>query len=343
MRRLPSLYAPRTDSRVCPLFPPPLLVTNLRFCFCFFFSSFFPVSAPFRSLLSPNARDMNSILQPAPELRASASARDARVLTPSRDPTGNEGGIVARVTATLKRVAPLIAHARPTESANKHRRTNSCINVAGGNGGGEEDTKRRYVFDGNGDGKLFVESSPMDDAGEDDIDRQLRKRVSLIALETEKVRSSRERAASAAAADRDLDEAFLKSWGVSLAGAGAADGNGVLSSVAPAAAVAASAAGGKAAVSFDRTRVTSLPLGLTEARKENSEAELEEHEFRRRKAAATLSPAEYKYWVIREEIDGYRRQEEKMRSEIFNGDPLLPLWAGPAESGSRGGFEAPQR
>ena len=247
---------------------------------------------------------------------------------------------MARVAATLKRVAPLIAHARPTESANKHRRTNSCKNVAGGNGGGGEgDTKRRYVFDGSGNSKLFVESSPMDDAGEDDIDRQLRKRVGLIALETEKVRSSRERAASAAAADRDLDEAFLKSWGVSLAGAGAADGNGVLSS---AAAAAVRAVGGKATASFDRTRVTSLPLGLTEARKENSEAEHEEYEFRRRKAAATLSPADYKCWVIREEIDGYRRQEEKMRSEIFNGDPLLPLWAGPAESGPREAFEAPQ-
>lgn len=264
-------------------------------------------------------------------------ARDARVLTPSRDPTGNEGGIVARVSATLKRVAPLIAHARPTESSNKHRRTNSCTNVAGGSGGGgggsggEGDTKRRYVFDGSGNSKLFVESSAMSDAEEDDIDRQLRERVGLIALETEKVRSSRERAASAAAADHDLDEAFLKSWGVSLAGAGAADGNGLLPS---AAAAAVNSAGGKAAP-FDRTRVTSLPLGLTEGRKENSEAEHEEHEFRRRRAAATLSPAEYKCWVIREEIDGYRRQEEKMRSEIFNGDPLLPLWTGPAESGPR--------
>ena len=312
----------------------PHLLTCLLVVFFFLFVSRSALFVP------PNAPGMNSILQSEPESRASELSRDARVLTPSRDPMGNEGGIVARVSATLKRVAPLIAHARPTKSGNKQRRTNSCITVTGGSGGdgggGEGATKRRYVFDGIDSSKLFVESSDMDDADESDIDRQLRERVGLIALETEKVRLSRERAASAAAADRDLDEAFLKSWGVSLAGTGVADRNGFLPSAA-----AVSATEGKAA-SFDRTRVTSLPLGLTEARKENLKAEHEEHEFRRRKAAATLSPAEYKCWLIREEMDGYRRQEEKMRSEIFNGDPLLPLWAGPADSEPREAFEAPQ-
>lgn len=213
----------------------------------------------------------------------------------------------ARASATLKRLAPLI-----TKVDAKHRRTSS-FSTPGSSGGGSSRHQHRFFFgSGNGNGTAF--------AHEDDSDRLLRERVEGLALETEQLRSSRERAASFAAADSGLDEAFLRSFGVSLTGA----------------AGGASASRGDSASppAFDRERVASLPLGST-AQDNAAGAEAEEgaRTTRRLKAAATLSAAEFKCWEIREEIDRYRRQEENIRSQIFNGDPLLPLWGGTGGDG----------
>lgn len=275
--------------------------------------------------------------QPPSDSRTSALAEEERVLIACRDPAGNREGIVARVTATLKRVAPLIADARPTKHGSKHRRTNSCTTPThGGGGGGGGASRGQFFGKGTGNGNSVVEGHPSPEGMDGDGDRLLWERVSRIALETEQVRASRQRAASFADADRDLDEAFLESFGVSLPGSGAADRGASLSSVA-----ARAEDGGVA--SFDRARVTSIPLGCTEAGVLRSKAEQEELEVKRLKAAATLTPAEYKCWAIREEMDEYRRQEEKMRSEIFNGDPLLPLWVRPETSGPGAGFRAAPR
>lgn len=207
--------------------------------------------------------------------------------------------MVLRASAALKRVAPIMADARPTKHNNKHRRTNSCA-IQGGNGGG---ASQRRLFFGSGSRAVIGNPSSMDI---DDDARLLQERVSRIALQTQEVRASRERAASFATADRDLDDAFLASFGISLPG---------------------SRGGAKAppVPSFDRNRVTSLRLDAAERARPESEADRQEYEIRRRRAETTLPAREYKCWVVREEIKQYRRQEEKLQSEIFNGDPLLPL------------------
>lgn len=246
--------------------------------------------------------------------RTLALPRDERVLTASRDPSRNAEDVLSRVSAALKRVAPLMADATLTEHGSKHRRTNSCTPRGGGGGSGDGDACRRRVFFGNDNSTISGNHSDID-IDEDDP-RLVQETVSRIALETEKVRASRERAASFAAADRDLDDAFLASFGVSLTmGSGAGSGGRQLPTV-PA----------TDAPFFDRTRITSLPLGGTEAGR--IEPVAEKQDYRRQRAEATLSAAEFECWLVREEIDGYRRQEEKMRSEIFNGDPLLPLGIG---------------
>lgn len=240
---------------------------------------------------------------------------EERVLTPSRDPMGNStcSVDVRAAAATLKRVAPLIADSRPTKLGAKHRRTSSSSTPT--------TSHRRPLFGsgGRGGGTAAAEDKSRGRSGvhkqqeEDDSERLLRERVEGIALETERMRSSRERAASFAAADRRLDEEFLESFGVSLDGPGTT--------------TAATAGGGGASLpTFDRERLKSaLPLGSGADGAERGQAEEREYIARQRKAAATLSPAEYKCWEIREEIDRYRRQEESMRAQIFNGDPLLPL------------------
>ena len=233
-----------------------------------------------------------------------------------------------RAFATLKRLAPLIADSRPTKLGAKHRRTSSYSTP--GSGGGS--LSRRPPFfasggdGGGGGGNAAATATAAGDKSrggvreeeEDESDRLLREKVEGLALETERMRSSRERAASFAAADRRLDEEFLESFGVSLIGPGTAGGGG--------------GEGGASPAAFDRERVTSLPLGSGAKDAERGEAEEREYKARRQKAAATLSAAEFKCWEIREEIDRLRRQEENMREQIFNGDPLLPL-----ASESRGG------
>lgn len=127
---------------------------------------------------------------------------------------------------------------------------------------------------------------------------------------------SRERAASFAA-DRDLDEAFLASFGVTLTESRGDHGSGQgLSSV----------------ELFDPARIKSRSMEVVaisdrsgEAGRDAKSREKWDYEVRRRKAELTLSKPEYKCWIIREEIEGYRREEEKLKSKIYNGDPLLPF------------------
>lgn len=222
-------------------------------------------------------------------------ATEQGVLTPSRDPAGNKESVEARALATLKRVAPVMADSRPMKYVAKHRRISSLSSPGTG---GDGVSRRRYFYgSGNSKGAVY----------DDDDDRLLSERVAGIALETEKLRTSRERAASVAAADRALDADFLKSFGVSLAGSG----NG--------------GSGTSSSSTFDRERVTSVPLGFRQKEKAGAKAEERQKKARQRKAAETLSAAEYKCWEVREEIEGYRRQEEKIRAQIFDGDPLLLL------------------
>lgn len=146
---------------------------------------------------------------------------------------------------------------------------------------------------------------------DNDTDRLLREQMKRIALETENMVSSRKRAASFAAA---VDEESLGSFDASRTGSGAA-----------------SDIGGALIPAFDNEWVKSLALDLTNEEKEGEKAEEQGYEARRQRAEATLSSAEYKCWELRQEVDKYRRQEEKIRAQIFNGDPLLPLWGGPGE------------
>lgn len=232
------------------------------------------------------------------------------VLTPSRDPAGNSS-LRAQASATLKRVAPLIAKVDA-----KHRRTSSysAPGNSGGSGGG-----------GNSHGAALFAGRSRGTAHEHDSDRLLRERLEGLALETEQLRASRERAETSAAADMGLDEAFLNSFGVSLnetAGAGAGSG------------VSASRGDGTSPPAFDCERLISRPLGsMAQDTVAGAKTEDETRTARRKEAAATLSAAEFQCWEIREEIDRYRRQDEKIRSQIFNGDPLLPLWDGPGGGG----------
>lgn len=231
-------------------------------------------------------------------------------MTPSRDPAGNSNSSVeARASATLKRLAPLIGKVDA-----KHRRTSSYSTPNSG-GGDPSRRQRRPVFGSgnrNGNGTALFGGRSRGGAHENDgdVERLLRERVEGLALETEQLRASRERAASLAAAEFGLDEAFLNSVGVSLNGT----------------------AGAGATPSFDREQVASLAATAEDSARA-SKAEEETRTARRQKAAATLSAAEFKCWEIREEIERYRRQEEKIRSQIFNGDPLLPLWGGPGSAG----------
>lgn len=203
-----------------------------------------------------------------------------------------------RASATLKRVAPLISDARPAKLGTKHHSTRSCWTP--GRGGGRDPPRGRSFF-GDGSGNSAVFGSHSHSSHDNDIDRLLREQMEGIALEKEKMDSSRKRAASFAAGD----EEFLESFDASLTGSG--------NSVVP---------------EFDQEWVTSLALGSTDREKAGENSEQQGYEARRQRAAATLSVAEYKCWELREEIDGYRRQEEKIRAQIFNGDPLLPLWGG---------------
>lgn len=235
------------------------------------------------------------------------------MLTPTRDPAGNQGDIVAQVSAALKRAAPLMADAKPTKHSSKHRRTSSCSTLSERRTGG--DPVRRRFF-GNGNATVVLGNfSDLENVNDSCL---LEAKVDRVALETENVKMSRERAASFAAADHRLDEAFLASFGASLITPGSSGGDTQL----PSAATVSTEAG---AMSFDIGRVTSLPLPLTEAKEEDSKAEQQEKDARRRRAATSLTAVEYECWLIREEIKESRRQEEKISSEIFNGDPLLPL------------------
>ncbi|CAM9412594.1 unnamed protein product [Ectocarpus sp. 8 AP-2014] len=234
-----------------------------------------------------------------PSIESNAvAANEERVLAPSRDPTGNTEIVGARASATLKRMAPLLVDSRPDGA--KHRRTSSCSTP---NGSDRNSSRRRFFGSSSGSRSTTLK---FDDG--DDVDRLLSEGFEGIALETEEIKTSRERAASFAAVDRDLDTAFLASIGVSLAGSG---GGG---------------RGGGALPSFDLNRVTALPRGLTKQEKARTDAEKQAYDARQRQAAATLSAADYKCWEIREEIGGYRRQEEKIRAQILDGDPLVPLY-----------------
>lgn len=240
------------------------------------------------------------------------------MLTPSRDPAGNSS-LEARASATLKRLAPLI-----TKVDAKHRRTSSYP-APGGSGGSGGDAPRRqhrsFFGTGGGNSTALFGNESRSNVHEGDIDRLLRERVEGLALETDRLRSSRERAASFAAADSGLDEAFLRSFGVSLTGGAAGASAG------------ASRGDGASPPAFDCERVASLSVGSTAEDTGGAKAEEEPYTARRQRAVATLSAAEFKCWEIRAEIDRYRRQEEKIRSQIFNGDPLLPLWGGSGGDG----------
>lgn len=253
-----------------------------------------------------------------PQPSSGARAEEDRVLTPSRDPAGNSS-LEARASATLKRLAPLIAKVDA-----KHRRTSS-YSTPGGSSDGDSSRRQRRSFFGSGTGSSRLFGSQSRGSGstrEEDSDRLLWERVEGLALETEQLRSSRERTASLAAADSRLDEAFLSSLGVSLNGAAGSS------------ATADSSRGGSASPpAFDRERVISLPLGSATEDAAGARAEEDARAARRNQAAATLSAAEFRCWEIREEIERYRRQEEKIRSRVFNGDPLLPLWGEPGGDG----------
>lgn len=230
---------------------------------------------------------------------------EQHVLKSRRNDMGNqEEVLVSRAVAALKRVAPIMADARTAQHGSKHRRTNSRTSSPSGRG----DLSRRRFFAGSSG------------SGVDKGTRVVQGGVGLVGIKTEEgARESRERAASFAA-DRDLDEAFLASFGVSLTVSQDDHGSSghALSSVG----------------SFDPTRVISRSMEASNAAINHrsgdagGDAEAREkwdYEFRRRKAEATLSKPEYKCWVIRQEVEGYRRQEEELRSKIYNGDPLLPL------------------
>lgn len=212
-----------------------------------------------------------------------------------------------RASAMLKRVAPLISDARPAKLGTKHHSTRSCWTPGRGGSG---DPPRGRSFFGDGSGNSTVSGSHFRSNHDNDIDRLLREQMKGIALEKEKMDSSRKRAASFAAGD----EEFLESFDASLTGSGAASGSG-----------------GSVLPEFDQKWVTTLALDSTDREKAGENAEDQGYEARRQRAAATLSLAEYRCWELREEIDGYRRQEEKIRAQIFNGDPLLPLWGGLGE------------
>lgn len=249
------------------------------------------------------------------------AANEERVLAPSRDPAGNTEIVGARASATLKRMAPLLVDSRPVKHGAKHRRTSSCSTP----NGGDRDSSRRRVFgssSGSRSTTLLGRQRQLNFDLGDDVDRLLSEGVEGIVLETEEIKTSRERASSFAAADRDLDTAFLASIGVSLAGSGAGG------------------RGGDALPSFDLNRVTALPRGLTKQEKARTDAEKQAYEARQRRAAATLSAADYKCWEIREEMGGYRRQEEKIRAQILDGDPLLPLYDGSGRGVDRAGSGA---
>ncbi|CAM9534291.1 unnamed protein product [Ectocarpus sp. 13 AM-2016] len=248
-----------------------------------------------------------------PSLGSNAvAASEERVLAPSRDPTGNTELVGARASATLKRTAPLLVDSRPDGA--KHRRTSSCSTP---NGSGRNSSRRRFFGSSSGSRSTALK---FDDG--DDVDRLLSEGFEGIALETEEIKTSRERATSFAAADRDLDTAFLASIGVSLAGS------------------SRSGRGGGALPSFDLNRVTALPRGLTKQEKARTDAEKQAYEARQRQAAATLSAADYRCWEIREEMGGYRRQEKKIRAQILDGDPLLPLYDESGCGVDRGGLGA---
>lgn len=284
---------------------------------------------------------VQNLVQASPSDRdVSTSAEEDRALVSLRQSSGNRGEMVARASAALKRVASLMPDARSGSNRgnNKHRRTNSRITAQAR----AATHHRRLFFDTGRSGGAAdddLSDDEMDNDDDDDDDRLLQERIGRIALETENVRASRDRAASFAAADRDLDTAFLASFGVSLTPSGtygsAADGGRPLSASMATEATAAAAA--VASRSFDRSRVTSLPLrpaGSVNASIQARERQRQEKELRRRRAKATLSPSDYECWAIRENLDDYRRQEAKMREEIFNGDPLLPL-AGASLPGGR--------
>lgn len=169
----------------------------------------------------------------------------------------------------------------------------------------------------------------------------------------EEQRHTADAAIAEAEADRDLDEAFLRSFGLTLARAGSSGINGDKRDGGRVHGGGCNNDGSRSG--FDTTRITSRPLQLlnpgataagyadvlqrtddgrkadlkrkhVEAAKKDTQQELHgDYEARRREAAASLSATEYECWVIREEIETYRRQEEQLRAEIFNGDPLLPL------------------
>lgn len=225
--------------------------------------------------------------------------REQRVLTSRRNDKGNqEEVLVSGAVAALKRVAPIMSDARTTQHGTKHRRTNSCTTPSGRG----DPSRRRFFADR--------------DADTDKGTRSVQDGVDHVAVNTEEARVSRERAASFAA-DRNLDEAFLASFGVTLMESRGNHGSGqALSSVGL----------------FDPARVISRSMEAAAINDRSGEADGDsksrrkwDYEVRRRKAELALSKPEYKCWVIREEIEGYRRQEEKLKSKIYNGDPLLPF------------------
>lgn len=117
--------------------------------------------------------------------------------------------------------------------------------------------------------------------------------------------------------DRKLDEAFLGSLGFTLPGSGAAIPGD------PTGAPPGSNA-------FDLTRVLKRPVSATGMarvleRTKSQESDGEEFERKRRLAQLTLTAPEYLCWVNEQDLQRHRKEEQKMRSQIFNGDPLLPL------------------
>lgn len=236
-------------------------------------------------------------------------------MTPSRDQAGNTS-VEARASATLKRVAPLISDVRLAKLGAKHHRTSSCL-TPDRSGGGDPPVRRPLFGDGAGNSAVSV--SQFHSSHDNETDRMLREQMKDIALETEKMILFQKRAASLAVTG---DEELLQSFDASLTGSRSACGSGGPLPPVP-----------------DQVWVASLlALDSTNKDKAGENAHEQGYEARRQRAAATLSCAEYKCWELREEIDGYRRQEEKIRAQIFNGDPLLPLWGGPGEGGDYSTF-----
>ncbi|CAM9403052.1 unnamed protein product [Pylaiella littoralis] len=250
---------------------------------------------------------------PAPSCESRTT--EGRVLTPSRDQAGNTS-VEARASATLKRVAPLISDVRLAKLGAKHHRTSSCLTPER-SGGGDPPVRRPLFGDGAGNSAVFV--SQFHNSHDNETGRMLREQMKDIALETEKMILFQKRAASLAVTG---DEELLQSFDASLTGSRSACGSGGPLPPVP-----------------DQEWVASLlALDSTNKDKAGENAHEQGYEARRQRAAATLSCAEYKCWELREEIDGYRRQEEKIRAQIFNGDPLLPLWGGPGEGGDYSTF-----